>query len=120
MEASDIRRLRKIRRLEENVMLHSFAVDRALIENRCWTTSAKAVVVTIAELLFERGSVNLFPIQLLLYDDTASRSDSCAGIDCVALAHLTVEDDRAGSLVPDLDAEPVDSTSARELSVNDG
>lgn len=42
------------------------------------------------------------------------------GIDRIALAHLTVEDDRAGSLVPDLDAELVDPTSARELSVNDG
>jgi hypothetical protein len=40
--------------------------------------------------------------------------------DRIALAHLTVEDDRAGSLVPDLDAELVDPTSARELSVNDG
>jgi hypothetical protein len=60
------------------------------------------------------------PIHLLLDDDTASHSERCAGIDRIALAHLTVEDDRAGSLVPDLDAELVDPTSARELSVNDG
>lgn len=50
---------------------------------------------------------------LLLDSDAAACSDRRSRISRIALPHLTVVDNRASNLLPDLDSELIHSTAAR-------